>query len=99
MRIVLYFPRYWSAMIAPRIGVTAWIRKSSWKKRYGRLTITPELEESRQTRGTIMTHSKSTTALAAVQGSLDIVLEDTGSPIVCEALAEFDNGDQESSLG
>jgi hypothetical protein len=46
-----------------------------------------------------MTHSKSTTALAAVQGSLDIVLEDTGSPIVCEALAEFDNGDQESSLG
>jgi hypothetical protein len=61
--------------------------------------VAPELEESRKTGGTVVTHTQSTTTELSAAGTRDIVLEKTGSTIVGESLAEFDNGDQESSLG
>jgi hypothetical protein len=46
-----------------------------------------------------VTHAESTTTELSAAGTRDVVLEKTGGTIVGEALAKFDNGDQESSLG
>jgi len=46
-----------------------------------------------------MSHTKGTSSLASISGSLNIVLEEAGSSVVGEALAQFDNGDKESRLG
>jgi hypothetical protein len=64
-----------------------------------KLTIAPELEESSQTSSTLVTQPQGTTALATIQGTLDVILEDTGGTIIRETLAEFDDGDEESGLG
>lgn len=57
-------------------------------------TIAPELEERGQTRGTLVTHAQRTTALAAVERTVDVVLEETRHSVVGEPLTQLDNGDQ-----
>lgn len=61
--------------------------------------IAPELEESRETSGSLVAHAERTTSLTAIKRALDVVLEDTGGTVVGEALAKFDDGDQEGRLG
>ena len=52
-----------------------------------------------QASGTLVAHTKGTASLGAIKRLLDIVLEYTGSAVVCEALAQFDDSNKESSLG
>lgn len=64
-----------------------------------RCNVAPELEESGETSGSLVSHTESTTALTAIERTLDVVLEDTGGTVVGESLAKFDDSDQESRLG
>lgn len=61
--------------------------------------IAPELEEGRETSGSLVSHAESTTPFAAIKRALDVVLENTRGTVVGEALAQFYNGDQEGGLG
>src|SRR5690242_6620544 len=61
--------------------------------------IAPELEEGRETSGSLVSHADSTTSFAAIKRALDVVLENTRGTVVGKALAQFYNGDQEGGLG
>jgi hypothetical protein len=61
--------------------------------------VTPELEESGKTSGSLVAQAEGTHSLAAIERALDVVLEDTGGTVVGESLAKLDNGDQEGRLG
>ena len=65
----------------------------------GEQTIAPELEKCGKPGSSLVTQTKSTTALAAIKRTLDIVLEDTRGTVVRESLAQLDNSDQEGRLG
>ena len=46
-----------------------------------------------------MAHTERTATIYTTAGTRDVVLEDTRGAVVGETLAEFDNGDKESTLG
>lgn len=60
--------------------------------------VAPELEKRGKTGSSLMTHAESTTAKFTTAWTCNVVLEKTRGAIVCEALAKFDDGDEESSL-
>lgn len=64
-----------------------------------RSNVAPELEEGRETSGSLVAHTERTATFLTTATTRDVVLEDTGSTIVSETLTELDNGDQESALG
>lgn len=77
------------------MGVTVAIISLIQEIRLDRVfTIAPELEERRQTRGTLMAKAQSAATLRAVIRTLDIVLEQTRHAIVREPFAQFYDGDQ-----
>lgn len=90
-------------MMAPRMGVTdrqlARVPHVQMDGGTRGHTIAPELKEGREASCTLVAHTKGTTAFAAIQRSLDVVLEDTRGAIVGETLAKLDNGNEESGLG
>jgi hypothetical protein len=61
--------------------------------------VAPELEEGGETSGSLVSHAESTATLTAIERTLDVVLENTGGTVVGEALAKFDESDQEGGLG
>jgi hypothetical protein len=61
--------------------------------------VAPELEEGGETSGSLVTHTERTTTFLTAARTRNVVLEDTGSTVVGETLAKFDNGNQESALG
>lgn len=62
-------------------------------------TIAPELEEGGQSSGTLMAHTEGAAALAAIQRTQNIVLEQTRHAIVCESLRQLDYGHQPGRNG
>jgi hypothetical protein len=64
-----------------------------------RCDIAPELEKCRETGSTLVAEAKRTATKRSIVRARDVVLEETGSTVVGETLAEFDNGNQESRLG
>lgn len=82
-------------MMAPRIGVTRPDYVSIFvivlSSGMTCLTVAPELEESSQTGGTLVTQTESTASLATVQRVVHIVLEQPRHAVVGETLAQLDN--------
>jgi hypothetical protein len=64
-----------------------------------RSDIAPELEERRETGSTLVSKTKRTATKRSIVRARDVVLEETGSTVVGETLAEFDNGNQEGRFG
>jgi hypothetical protein len=61
--------------------------------------VAPELEEGGETGSSLVSHAESTTTLAAIERTLNVVLEDTRGTVVGETLAKFDESNQEGGLG
>jgi len=61
--------------------------------------VAPELEEGRKSSGSLVAHAERTATVFTTAGTRDVVLEDTRGAVIGETLAEFDNGDEESTLG
>ena len=57
-------------------------------------TIAEPLEEQVETGGTLVTESKTGSAISAVGTVVDVVLEETLASVVGESFCELDNGDQ-----
>lgn len=64
-----------------------------------RLTIAPELKEGHQPRCALVAHAQRPAALAAVERTQDVVLEQPGHAVVGESLAQLDHRHQPGGHG
>jgi hypothetical protein len=61
--------------------------------------VAPELEKRGETSSSLVTHAEGTAAEFTTARARNVVLEKSRRAIVGEALAQFDNGDEESGFG
>lgn len=88
--------------MAPKIGVTSGSVSDTVPFTFGEqffLTITPKLEKRRQSRGALVAQPQCAPPELSTARTSKVVLENARGAIESEALAKFDNGNQERRLG